>query len=44
MKDLLVLLSLRKDEYVEECSDIDDVIVFTESGNLIVTKVDRKKL
>ncbi len=35
--------SLRKDEYVEECSDIDDIIVFTESGNLIVTKVDRKK-
>ena len=35
--------SLRKDEYVEECSDIDDIILFTESGNLIVTKVDRKK-
>ena len=35
--------SLRKDEYIEECSDIDDIIVFTESGNLIVTKVDRKK-
>ena len=36
--------SLRKDEYVEECSDIDDIIVFTESGNLIVTKVEWKKL
>lgn len=35
--------SLKKDEYVEDCSDIDDIIVFTKYGNLIVTKVDRKK-
>jgi len=30
---------LRKDEYVGDCSDIDDVIVFTESGAMYVTKV-----
>jgi len=34
--------SLRKDEYVADCSDIDDIIVFTEDGKMIVTKVDTK--
>lgn len=34
--------SLRKDEYVCDCSDIDDVIVFTEDGKMMVTKVDAK--
>lgn len=34
--------SLKKDEYVTDCSDIDDIIVFTESGNMMVTKVDSK--
>ncbi len=34
--------SLRKDEYVTDCSDIDDIIVFTKSGQMMVTKVDSK--
>ena len=34
--------SLRKDEYVADCADIDDVIVFTEDGKMMVTKVDTK--
>jgi topoisomerase-4 subunit A len=34
--------SLRKDEYVCDCSDIDDVIVFTKEGKMMVTKVDSK--
>jgi len=34
--------SLRKDEFVIECSDIDDLIVFREDGTLIVTKVAPK--
>ena len=34
--------SLRKDEYVTDCSDIDDIIVFTEEGVMMVTKVDSK--
>ena len=34
--------TLRKEEFVEECSDIDDVIVFTEEGNMHVTKIERK--
>ncbi|MDZ7845905.1 MAG: DNA gyrase/topoisomerase IV subunit A [Owenweeksia sp.] len=33
---------LRKDEFVTDCSDIDDVIVFTKSGIMMVTKVDQK--
>ena len=34
--------SLRKDEYVTDCSDIDDVIVFTQEGKMMVTKVGAK--
>ena len=34
---------LKKDEYVGECSDIDDVIVFLRDGRMIITKVDEKK-
>ena len=35
--------SIRRDEFVEECSDIDDVIVFTDEGKMMVSKVDSKK-
>ncbi len=34
--------SLRRDEYVGDCSDIDDIIAFTASGEMMVTKVDSK--
>ena len=34
--------TLRKDEMVCECSDIDDIIVFTEEGKMLVVKVDSK--
>ena len=34
--------SLKRDEYVTDCSDIDDIIVFTEDGTMVVTKVDQK--
>ncbi|NNK83698.1 MAG: DNA gyrase/topoisomerase IV subunit A [Flavobacteriaceae bacterium] len=34
--------SLRRDEYVCDCSDIDDIIVFTKDGKMMVTKVDTK--
>src|SRR5690554_336656 len=34
--------SLKRDEYVADCSDIDDIIVFTEDGKMMVTKVDAK--
>jgi topoisomerase-4 subunit A len=34
--------SLKKDEFVTECSDIDDIIVFREDGSFVVTKVADK--
>ena len=34
--------SMRRDEYVCDCSDIDDIIVFTKEGKMMVTKVDSK--
>lgn len=34
--------AMKKDEYVCDCSDLDDVIIFTRSGNYIVTRVSDK--
>lgn len=34
--------SLRKDEYICDCSDIDDIIVFREDGTYMITKVSAK--
>ncbi|CAM1333340.1 DNA gyrase/topoisomerase IV subunit A [Tenacibaculum aestuariivivum] len=34
--------SLKKDEYVTDCADIDDIIVFRRDGKMIVTKVASK--
>ena len=34
--------SLKKDEYLCDCSDIDDVIVFTREGKMQVVRVDSK--
>ncbi len=34
--------SLKRDEYVDDCADIDDVIVFRKDGVMMVTKVDAK--
>lgn len=34
--------SLKKDEYICDCSDIDDIIVFKEDGTMLVTKISDK--
>jgi len=34
--------SLKRDEYVTDCADIDDIIVFTKDGTMMVTKVGAK--
>jgi len=34
--------ALRKDEFVADCADIDDVIVFRSDGKMMVTKVESK--
>ena len=33
---------MKKDEFIGDCSDIDDVIVFTADGNMTVSKVQTK--
>lgn len=33
---------LKKDEFVSDCSDIDDIIVFRRDGKCVVTKVQEK--
>ena len=33
---------LRRDEYVSDCSDIDDIILFYSDGRYIITKVQEK--
>ncbi|WP_027418533.1 DNA gyrase/topoisomerase IV subunit A [Crocinitomix catalasitica] len=34
---------LKKDEFVAECSDIDDVIIFFKTGKMMVTRISDKK-
>ncbi|RXP44816.1 DNA gyrase/topoisomerase IV subunit A [Lutibacter sp. HS1-25] len=34
--------SLKKDEYVDDCADIDDIIIFRSDGTMMITKVDAK--
>lgn len=41
-KEGFIGTGLKKDEYVTDCSDIDDIICFTEDGSMMVTKVDQK--
>lgn len=41
-KEGFVGYGLKKDEYVCDCSDIDDIIVFLRSGKYTITKVSEK--
>jgi len=41
-KEGFVGMGLKKDEYVCECSDIDDIIVFLKDGRYMVSKVTDK--
>ena len=41
-KEGFVGTSLKKDEFVTECSDIDDMIIFLRDGRYIITKVTDK--
>lgn len=42
-KDGFIGTSLRKDEYVCDCSDIDDIIVFQKNGNYTISRVTDKQ-
>ncbi|MEE2931747.1 MAG: DNA gyrase/topoisomerase IV subunit A [Bacteroidota bacterium] len=41
-KEGFIGTSMRKDEYVCDCSDIDDIIVFNKNGNMQVVKIGDK--
>ncbi len=41
-KDGFIGTGLKKDEFVSDCSDIDDIIVFMKDGTCKVTKIDDK--
>ena len=41
-KDGFIGTSLRKDEFICECSDIDDLIVFKSDGTMVVTRSKSK--
>ncbi|MBC6401816.1 MAG: DNA gyrase/topoisomerase IV subunit A [Ekhidna sp.] len=41
-KDGFVGFGLKKDEFVCDCSDIDDIITFTKDGKCVVTKIQDK--
>jgi topoisomerase-4 subunit A len=41
-EDGFIGTGLRKDEFVADCSDIDEIIVFREDGRCIITKVADK--
>ncbi len=41
-KEGFIGTSLKKDEFVADCSDIDDIICFTAEGKMMITKVDAK--
>ena len=41
-KDGFIGYGLKKDEYVSDCSDIDDIIAFTKDGQCVVTKIQDK--
>ncbi len=42
-KEGFIGTSIKKDEFVSKCSNLDNVIVFTSDGNYLVTKVEEKK-
>lgn len=41
-EDGFIGTNMRKDEFVADCSDIDEIIVFKEDGHCVVTKVADK--
>ncbi|MEA1886238.1 MAG: DNA gyrase/topoisomerase IV subunit A [Bacteroidota bacterium] len=42
-KEGFIGTSLKKDEYVCDCSDIDDIIVFLKDGTYLITRVSEKQ-
>jgi len=41
-KDGFIGYGLKKDEFINDCSDIDDIIAFTKEGKCVVTRIQAK--
>ena len=41
-EDGFIGTAMRKDEYISDCSDIDDIIIFKKDGTMQVVKIDNK--
>lgn len=41
-EDGFIGYGLKKDEYIKECSDIDDIIVFRKDGKMLVSRIAEK--
>ncbi|MDR9400908.1 MAG: DNA gyrase/topoisomerase IV subunit A [Psychroflexus sp.] len=41
-KEGFVGIGLKKDEYISDCSDIDEIITIRENGEMMISKVDAK--
>lgn len=41
-EDGFIGYGLKKDEFIRECSDIDDIIVFREDGKMVVSRIAEK--
>ncbi|MCX2744350.1 DNA gyrase/topoisomerase IV subunit A [Mangrovivirga sp. M17] len=42
LKDGFIGTALKKDEFITDCSDIDDIIIFRRDGKMLVTKIADK--
>ena len=42
-KEGFIGYDIKNEEYVKECSDIDNIIVFKEDGKFIITPIENKK-
>ena len=40
-KEGFIGYGIKNEEYVKDCSDIDNIIVFKEDGKFIITPVDK---
>ena len=43
MEEGFIGYGLKKNDYVQECSDLDDIIVFFDTGKMMITKISDKK-
>ena len=42
-KEGFIGYGIKNEEYIKDCSDIDNVIIFKEDGKFIITQIDSKK-